>query len=464
MLIPLVPQGGEHDNVIKIKDAKAGKTFPWRLEYNCPVHEHWNIVHTGMLIPECRQIYICPDNCLRGVIMTAQEMGALDRISSVMPDEREISNGSLEKITIEGVTDVLHKVKKRPRAVQLFPVCTHHLLGCDMRYIEDEIEKRFPDIDFMECFMDPVCQKLTTTPEQRQRFQMMKALADHPQDEDLSSVTMLGENLRVQESDLTQLLAQEGLELRQVQDCRTYDEYLSLGASFLWLTRSPLSAYGLKKAADLAGRRSLYMPAAIRADEIEAQEKALLEQVYLARGMKEEEAAGRAAERAAVVREKEEERTQELCRETLHAVGDLPVYLDYVGIPRPLGFARFLLEHGFRVQRVIADGISPEEAEDLSFVQAHYPDLEVMSSQAPASLYERERMNIREKVLAIGPKAAYFTGSPYFVNVIEQDGATGFLGVQHILRLMQQAVLQPKNNEIVTGKGLGLPGVWEVSR
>ena len=36
--------------MVRICEARFPQIFPWRLEYNCPVHENWNIVHTGMLI------------------------------------------------------------------------------------------------------------------------------------------------------------------------------------------------------------------------------------------------------------------------------------------------------------------------------------------------------------------------------------------------------------------------------
>ena len=68
--------------VLKIKDASYPAPFASELEYNSPVHGNWNIVHTGMQIPESIQIYVCADNCMRGVVLTAAEMNAADRFSS----------------------------------------------------------------------------------------------------------------------------------------------------------------------------------------------------------------------------------------------------------------------------------------------------------------------------------------------------------------------------------------------
>ena len=42
--------------VLKIKDASYPAPFASELEYNSPVHGNWNIVHTGMQVPESIQI------------------------------------------------------------------------------------------------------------------------------------------------------------------------------------------------------------------------------------------------------------------------------------------------------------------------------------------------------------------------------------------------------------------------
>ena len=59
---------------INITKAAFPAPFESGLEYNPPTRGVWNIVHTGMLIPESRQIFVCAQGCLRGVILTAAEM------------------------------------------------------------------------------------------------------------------------------------------------------------------------------------------------------------------------------------------------------------------------------------------------------------------------------------------------------------------------------------------------------
>ena len=80
----------EKDAVVSIKDASYPIPFPQGLEFNSPAHGCWNIVHTGMLIPEAHQIYVCADNCMRGVVLTAAEMRAEDRFSFVIVEEQNL--------------------------------------------------------------------------------------------------------------------------------------------------------------------------------------------------------------------------------------------------------------------------------------------------------------------------------------------------------------------------------------
>ena len=97
--------------VTTIGEAEFPVPFPLGLEFNSPVHGNWNIVHTGMLMPEAIQIYVCADNCMRGVVLTAAEMNAAGRFSFVIVEEENLLYGNLEDVKIEGVTDVLNKIE-----------------------------------------------------------------------------------------------------------------------------------------------------------------------------------------------------------------------------------------------------------------------------------------------------------------------------------------------------------------
>ena len=73
----------EDGAMVRIADAKAPAPFVSGLEYGAPARGVWNIVHVGMLIPGAHEIYVCAGNCLRGVVLTAVEMGAQRRFSKI---------------------------------------------------------------------------------------------------------------------------------------------------------------------------------------------------------------------------------------------------------------------------------------------------------------------------------------------------------------------------------------------
>ena len=116
---------------VKIGQAAWPAPFAEGLEYSSPARGTWNIVHTGMLIPESHQIFVCALGCLRGVVLTAAEMNAMDRYSAVVIREENVLDGTMEELMIGGVTDVLAKLPYRPRAVLLFISCQHFFLAYD---------------------------------------------------------------------------------------------------------------------------------------------------------------------------------------------------------------------------------------------------------------------------------------------------------------------------------------------
>ena len=155
--------------MLHAREAAFPAPFPHGLEYSPPCRGTWNIVHTGMLVPESHQIFICASGCLRGVVLTAAEMGLMGRFSSIELRETDLTGRDNERLILAGVADILARLPERPRVVLLFPACVHHFLGCNLRYVYRELRAKYPDIDFAECFMDPIRQTRHLTPEERLR-------------------------------------------------------------------------------------------------------------------------------------------------------------------------------------------------------------------------------------------------------------------------------------------------------
>ena len=91
------PADDRAERGLPIGEAVYPVPFRQGLEYASPVRGTWNIVHTGMLIPGAHEIYVCAAGCLRGVVLTAAEMGAQERFSTVAVREHDLLDGDMPK-------------------------------------------------------------------------------------------------------------------------------------------------------------------------------------------------------------------------------------------------------------------------------------------------------------------------------------------------------------------------------
>ncbi len=445
---------------VNIGNAAFPKPFYQGLEFNAPAHGNWNIVHIGMLLPEARQIYVCADNCMRGVVLTAAEMNAADRFSFVLLDEEDMTLKNLEEVTIEGVSECLDRLDKKPPVVLLFTVCIHHFLGCDLDYIYKKLGERYPDIYFCRCYMDPLLQKTKPTPDQKLRAAMydpIKPLPVNPH-----TVSLIGSELPLHDTcDIYRIFKlvlgnASSFKLREIATCNSYSDYLDMGESALFIADFPGALMALERLGKRLERPYLYLPMSFSYEEIEKEWYALSDALCLAidagaAESKAEQAALNARLCDAIRLEKEK------CKEALtrlkQLIGETEIRIDYVFHPRPLGLARLLIEHGFNVSTVYIDVISGEEEADFNWLRENAPKLVLFSTvQVEARTHERSH----PEVLAVGQKAAWFSGTGHFVNAVYGAGRFGFDGIRRTAELMAEAYREEKNTEdLIIRKGWG---------
>lgn len=414
--------------------------FPGTLEYNAPVRGPWNIVHTGMLLPQSHQIYVCADGCLRGVVLTAAEMKAMDRMSWVNVNETDMFNGHLEQDIIDGAGQILMRLPHLPQAVLLFISCIHQFAGCDMTRCISELSAQFPAVAFIDCYMTPTMRKSGLTPDQLIRRQLYRLLPDSPARPHTAAIVG-NDRPTDSSSDLLRLLAAAGWLLRDLTHCRSYAEFTGTADSALLLTTLPAAR---PAAADLAirtGRLHLHLPLAYGTAEIRRNLDMLAS--VLAVPSPDCTEAERAAERS--------------LSQLRDIIGGSPVAIDYTATPRPAGLARLLLEHDIRVDRLYIDAFSPEEEEDFRFVAANFPAVKLFSTVHPAMLFAPPDTP-QPEFLAIGQKAAWFCHTPHFVNMLAGGGHWGFDGICRLADEMIQARQVPKDTaRLIQHKGLGCP-------
>ena len=422
---------------VRIADAPFPAPFASGLEYSSPARGTWNIVHTGMLIPEAHEIFVCAAGCLRGVVLTAAEMNAMDRFSTVTVREHNLLDGDMEELVIEGVTDILRKLPKLPPAVLVYTSCVHHFTGCDLDYIYGELRARFPQVDFTDCYMNPIMRKSGLTPDQLMRARLYDLLKPRPLDQ--KAVAIIGNDPPTREnSDLMRFLRAADFRVYEITSCESYEEYQRMAESAYYISYYPAAAAGGDILSKRLGGKHIYLPFSFDYDEIEAGFRKLAGDL----GVEPPDFSGKRA------------LCEKALAQTLSLIGDTPVAIDYTFCPRPLGLALLLLEAGFRVERVYLDSISGEEKPAFEALQKKHPDLMLYPTVHAKMRFHSPKE--KSDFLAVGQKAAHFTNTDHFVNVVEGGGMFGYEAILDTLEEMKDAYLHGKDmRSLVQIKGLG---------
>jgi hypothetical protein len=422
---------------IAIVNANFPSPYPSGLEYATPARGTWNIVHTGMLIPEAHEIFVCAASCLRGVVLTAAEMHAEDRFSTVEIKEHNLLDGDMEDLLIEGVSDIIEKLPKRPPAVLVYTSCVHHFAGCDLEMMYRELESRYPDIDFTDCYMNPIMRKSGLTPDQLMRSRLYMLLKEREKKE--LSVAIIGNDLPTRaESELLAILKNAGLKIHEITSCKTYKEYQEMAESSYYISYNAAAVAGGEMLSERLGGTHLYVPLSFDYDQIDAGFKKLGNLLGIE-----------------IPDFTEKKRACDaLKKEVLELIGKTPITIDYSYCPRPLGLARMLLDAGFVVEKVYLDTITGEEKADFEYLQKHFSNLLLYPT-----VHSGMRFMAKKEMgngLAIGQKAAYFENTNHFVNVVEGGGMLGYDAVFHTLELMKEAYLEEKDmRSLIQIKGMG---------
>ena len=443
---------------IKISEAKFPAPFPSGLEYGAPARGTWNIVHVGMLIPKAHQIFVCAQGCLRGVVLTAAEMNASDRFSTIAVRENNVLDGDMEDLIIDGVSDILERLPEYPPAILIYTSCIHHFMGSDLNYVYRVLREKYPQIQFTDCYMNPIMRKSGLTPDQtmrRQLYSLLKKDSESICEKDIacSKKHSLNKKMRVhmagsdfaldKNSELYQILSNSGYEICEVASCETYEEYQNLSNCEYVITTFPAAKVAGEYLEKNFQQKHMYLPASFSYEKIEENLKLLQELLP-----------GLDNEKMMSIIEQKKATCEEALKKAKELIGETEIHIDFTAFPFMLSLTKLLITHGFHVTRLYTDSFPGEEKLIFAWLQEHATDVEVYPT-VHASMRVHPRKNDK-KVLAIGQKAAYFCGTEYFVNVVEGGGFWGFESIIRLAELMCEAYETPKDTKgLIQIKGMG---------
>ncbi len=452
---------------VKLAEIDFPNPFYEGLQYNAPARGVWNIVHTGMLIPESHQVYVCAQGCLRGVILTAAEMNDMERMSWVALRESDMWNGEMEKRVIDGTAHIVEKLKedvaanssrKMPRCILIYLSCMHMFEGCDFQMITDELSEIYPDIDFVECYMIPTMRK-TMSPDAMMKLSLYEAVKNQEKQDDL--VALVGSNLPFdKESDVATLIQKSGKRIWDISDCENYEEYLKLGSAPLTISYLAVADASCKQMARRLEQKWLRML-------INFDEKKLNDNLTM---LGEELGLSSSAVNSFI--EKSQGEAYASLDKAHEIIGDTPIAVDYTAFPYIIELSELLTKHGFNVTNLYSDGFPADEQDAYERLKEVKPDIKVYPTNEPAMRFavandntdntdNPDNSNNPEKLdtqitLAIGQKAAYFTNTSHFVDIVEGGGMYGYSAIKKLSDMMIDAFQNEKDTKkIISHKGWG---------
>ena len=456
---------------------KLAANWPYHpgLEYTPPARGTWTIAHTPLLVPESVEVYVCPESCLRGVSLSAAEFGGLGtRFSLVVVEEEDWIRSRMEPLFIEGVSDLLRQRYERdgkyPPICFVFNSCMHQFMDTNMALIFRELAKRFPDVLFVEGNMNCTMRTTQTHFEAATGRALYKGLLPvgdvhrHAPASPVPAVNVIGNYFAIDaSSELLELLGFAGYKVNDLPRVKTYEEYQQMADAALNLYTHPFGKAACEDLRKRLGTPFLEVPYCWDFDEIDRTERAVLEKVATAINAS---GAGERVGLTPIVRagllDPYRHEAEQALAETAKALSGWNITIDAASTPRPFGLAALLESCGFSVTCVYADACGPLDEDAKSRWEAlaseHGHDAETlpmidwrMRSERPEDLFEPDM-----QVLAIGQKAAYYSGTDHFVNLIYQSGLLGFRGVTKLCALMADAAEHEKDTEaVLSEKAIG---------
>ena len=409
------------------------------LSYASPVRGVWNIVHIGTLVPEAHEIFVCPSSCLRGVVLTTAEMGAMDRLSTITVGEDNILEGDMEEALQRGTERIIAELPRRPRAMLIYTSCIHHFLAVNYQRVYRILREKYPDIDFIDCYMDPIMRR--TAPAIPSLWRQIHRLL-RPCEQNKRQVNYVGNCFAYGPyCDLTEMLRSACVEVIQLNTCRNYDEFLRMASSSVNITFHSAAARAAKDMQLRLGQTWLPMRSGYDYDVFDEDLRRAAEGIMIEPLSSEELMLQRTL-------------TEEAVAETLTLLGDTPVSVDYTAVDRPLELALYLLEHGFCVESVFVD-VFTESREVFEHLRTRAPELPIYQSLG-WNIRRMERGHGAGKLVAVGQKSAYFKDTNHFVNIIEGEGMYGYRGIRRLMELIREAyAVEKPMRELVQIKGWG---------
>lgn len=379
--------------------------------------------HTIMRIPGSHSFFVGPKGCTRRHAINSRGRDDIENRSFLVISQNDVALGTYEHKIEQAVDQILKTVEPSPRIMIVNVFCIDDFLGTDMETLIEKLNERYASCKFILDRIHPVSFNEVKKFDDYGHMSHYSFLDPVPADARDNGVDFLGNFVSVDpDCEILDIFKAWGVgPVRQLFECKTYDEYVALAKSRFALVLR-YSGNNTLREMDRLGISYFQFPACYDLDEIEGYYQAIAD------GIGEKLPEVSPWKQAAL---KEIAATREL-------LGDLPVVVDSDASNVPYSLARALYAYGFNVVRLY-HAKHLFEADEDSYQQISSGAVPIEDFQIDRDENHTEAHKITEPHLAIGVDGAKLSGATYVVDIWHDEGFNGFHGVAKLMKLMRLA-------------------------
>jgi nitrogenase molybdenum-iron protein alpha/beta subunit len=387
-----------------------------------------------MLVPECRQLFVCPFACGRHGAIGAYTHGYKDRLSYLYIDEGDIVSGSYERLIEEAVAE-LFEITGEPRAMMIVVSCLDDLLGTDHAALLQTLRENHPGVKFASGHMNPISADGKLPPGVNVQMCVYSFL--EPSVESDEGVNLIGCNAPPSDgSEIYGFLEGMGRVTRHIGRYSDFDGYMSLSSSELNVVTHPAGRAAAEDMRKRLGIDWVYAPVSFEVGEIENSYRLIAERLGSPGGYDFSPWRARLADELA---------------KTSAALGGRETAVDDSATLRPFSLARLLCENGIRVTKICAEDCPEFERGAMEWLAANTGAEWVVHTSHNAPAIRAANPDL----LAVGFECAYLYGTNRVVEQLEDEGSYGYAGIISLLEKMRRAAENPADlRDAIQGYGL----------
>ena len=380
----------------------------------------YGIVRIGADIPESQILMASSSACGRHISVSSFDAGYRDRISFYVADEKEIILGTMEDGLAEAAGRIISE--RRPKILLIYVCCSTYIAGLDNDRLRSRIKRENPGTEVQVMDMNPVAAGTSNPPSvatQRKIVGLFKITGRKDR-----AINLIGSDAAPMKGcELYDIAECNGIEIRHLTLCKTYDEFTEMGSSSLNAVLSSKAMVAAKEISDRIPYLSMLPTYSI--DRVRENYGKLFDMMGMSYDL------GHV-----------EEKTARKVESTAEFVRGMSISVGSTATERPFGLAKALYDYGMDVRSVFHDGISKAEAKDVDYLRSETPSLKIYDCGDPSMSSKIGKCDRAD--IAIGFNASYFTRAEHNVDIVLDTGLFGFHGIEAMMEAIIESVRHPK--------------------